>query len=126
MQITQDEIDAMLTGENEAAAAVVAAPVRPSFPVQDLPDEIQRICKLSVPVSVKVAEREMAVRAILSLTVGSIIEFGVPSDSELELLVANHAVGTGRAVKVRENFGLCISRLGSIRQRIEAMGGRGG
>ncbi len=121
MQLSQDEIDALM-GAN-AAPDDGAADTQVALLDSVYGDDIHRILALSVPISVKLAEREMPIRAITALSVGSIIEFDVPADRELELVVSTTAVGTGQAVKVGENFGLRVSRLKSIRDRIRAMGG---
>lgn len=85
--------------------------------------DVSRILAMSVPVAVTLAERNMSIESILDMTVGTIIEFDVPFDAELTLLVGGHPVGCGQAVKVGENFGLRVNRIGSVETRISAMGG---
>ena len=64
----------------------------------------------------------MALADITSLTTGAIVEFEKPSDSELDLMINNKCIGHGQAVKVGENFGLRITQIGSLRDRITALG----
>ena len=132
MSLSQADVDALLEG-----TAVSAPP--PSGPsagetrrvkssihagsVRRKP-EVQRILGLSVPVAVVLAQRDMPIESILEMNVGTIIEFEAPFDSELALTVADRRIGDGQAVKVGENFGLKISRVGSVHDRIDAMGGR--
>ncbi len=85
--------------------------------------ELRRILDLSVPVTVILADRAMPVEDILKLTVGTIIEFEVPFDSELVLQAADRPIGRGQAVKVGENFGLRITHVGPVRDRIDALRG---
>lgn len=85
--------------------------------------QIERILNISVPVAVMLAERDMPVETILDIRVGTIIEFDVPFDSELTLLVTDHPIGAGHAVKLGENFGLRVSAIDSVEERIDAMGG---
>jgi flagellar motor switch protein FliN/FliY len=59
---------------------------------------------------------------VLNLTVGSIIEFDRSSDSDLDLVVGNRQIGIGQAVKVGENFGLKVTRIQQVADRIQAMG----
>jgi flagellar motor switch protein FliN/FliY len=68
------------------------------------------------------AEREMALQEVLRWTPGSIIEFEQSADTELDLVVGNRAVGAGQAVKVGENFGIRITAIGEMDERIRAMG----
>ncbi len=84
--------------------------------------EVKRILGLSVPLTVIVAERDMAVEAILAMKVGTIIEFDVMFDSDLILHIAKRPIAVGQAIKVGENFGLRISEIDPVSQRIDAMG----
>jgi flagellar motor switch protein FliN/FliY len=108
-----------------AAQAVARQPVgeqkrEPAPPERSA--NLKRILGLSVPVTVTLAEREMSVESILAIRVGTILEFDVSFDSELQLCVANHPIGTGTAVKSGENFGLRINRIATVQDRIESLG----
>lgn len=83
---------------------------------------MSRILGMGVTVTVVLAQRDMAIENILETTVGTIIEFDVMFDAELILEVGGQPIGKGQAVKVGENFGLRIVEMGSIEERITAMG----
>jgi flagellar motor switch protein FliN len=85
-------------------------------------NNISRVLKLHVPVIVQLAERNMALSEIVSLSTGAIIEFEKPADTELDLMINNKCIGRGQAVKVGENFGLRVTLVGSLKTRILAMG----
>ncbi len=85
--------------------------------------DLVRILRLEAPIIVQLGERQMRMREVMSMMPGTIIELPKPADSELELFVNNKAVGSGSAVKVGENFGIRISYIGNLKDRIEAMGG---
>jgi flagellar motor switch protein FliN/FliY len=87
-----------------------------------MPTDLSTILKLSVPVIVRIGERSMPLEGILAMSPGAIIELNKPADAELELLINNKPVATGQAVKVGENFGLRIEKVGTARERVEAMG----
>ena len=130
MSISQASVDALFestaASENSGAAAggapaaMSTTAVKPSI----RKPEMRRILGLSVPVSVVLAQRHMPIEAILEMTAGTIVEFDVPFDSELTLEVANRPIGRGQAVKTGENFGLRIAEIGTVHERIGAMGGR--
>ena len=112
------EIPTNTGGASRASApGLVATARRQSSPEQ----EIRRILGLSVPVSVVLAERDMTIESIIAITVGTIIEFNVSFDADLTLHVANHPIGRGQAVKIGENFGLRITAIEDVHDRIEAM-----
>lgn len=84
--------------------------------------DLRAILALEVPVIVRVGERVLTLGEVISLVPGAIIELAKHADDELDLLVNNKQIGTGTAVKVGENFGLRISFIGDVRQRIAALG----
>ena len=98
-----------------------AASHRPQHSAK-LDSELGGILRMRVPVIAVLAEREMPLHDVLRWTPGSIIEFDRSSDAELDLVVGNRTVGAGQAVKVGENFGIRITLIGEVDERIRAMG----
>ena len=86
-----------------------------------MPSDIKAILQLEVPLIVQIAMRIMTVEEVTSLVPGAIIELPKPADDELELLVNNKPIGTGTAVKVGENYGLRVTYIGDLQDRIAAM-----
>lgn len=108
----------------DAGAVVADEPARETDVTAGRQDHLERILRLEVPVIVQLAERRMPLREIMGLTTGAIIEFEKPSDADLELMINNKRIGHGQPVKVGENFGLRVSRIESVRDRIKALVGR--
>jgi flagellar motor switch protein FliN/FliY len=65
----------------------------------------------------------MAMHDVLAFCPGTIVEFSKSVEEELDLMINNKCIGGGVAVKVGENFGLKVTRIGSLRQTIKALGG---
>ena len=84
--------------------------------------DIEHILGLPVPLRVILAERLMSVESLLEITVGTIIEFDVPFDSDLTLQIGDRTIGHGEAVKVGESFGLRLSRIGGVQECVGALG----
>jgi flagellar motor switch protein FliN/FliY len=84
--------------------------------------DLKAILSLEVPLIVLLGERVMRVSEVCALGSGAIVELPKGAEEELTLLVNNKPVGTGVAVKVGENFGIRITYMGDLRERIEAMG----
>ena len=146
MTISQDDIDALLASAGELEDATLEPestapspdPARPdnagpapspgdgpgagAVPAA-VPSELRRILRMRVPVLVNLADRDISLQFVLSWTPGSIIEFDKPADSELRLVIANKTIGAGHAVKIGENFGLRVTAVGDVTDRIRAMGG---
>lgn len=87
-----------------------------------MPADIQTILKLTVPVIVQIGERQLPLDDVLALGPGAILELNKSSEEDLELLVNNKKIGRGVVVKVGENWGIRINRIGSARERIQALG----
>ncbi|MFG0257758.1 MAG: FliM/FliN family flagellar motor C-terminal domain-containing protein [Phycisphaerales bacterium JB043] len=79
------------------------------------------ILQLEVPIIVDIGSRHLPLREVLQLSTGSIIELTKGADEELELNVNNKTIATGIAVKVGENFGIQISYIGDIQERLDAL-----
>lgn len=88
----------------------------------DMATDLKTIMQLTVPVIVRVGERELPLEDVLALGPGAIIDLNKSSEEELDLLINNKPVGNGTAVKIGENFGIRITSIGSARERVAAMG----
>ena len=83
---------------------------------------LETILALEVPVIVQIAERVMTVEEVTGIAPGAIIELSKSANDDLEILVNNTTIGTGNAVKVGENYGIRVTFLGDLDDRISAMG----
>lgn len=86
-----------------------------------MPADLKSIMSLEVPLIVAIGSREMAVKEVMNLAPGAILELPKLADEELEILVNNKPIGLGTAVKVGENFGIRITYVGDLKQRINAL-----
>ena len=115
-------------GSGTAVATTVNGPGERSAPQPPSPGplpthgKLQRILRLEVPVIVRLAERTLPVGKIVNLSIGAILEFDKSFDSDLDLMINNKCIGRGQAVKVGENFGLRLAYIGSLQDRIKALG----
>jgi flagellar motor switch protein FliN len=130
-ELAQAEPAPMGPGEADAApsdlltmgaAAEPPPPAPEPAPPRKRVEDPRRILRLQVPVIVELARRTMPMADILNLSSGSIIEFEKLADGELDLMINNKCVGRGMAVKVGENFGLRVRSVGSLQDRIRALG----
>ena len=80
--------------------------------------------KLEVPLIVVIGARLMPVKDVMNLAPGAIVELPKLADEDLEILVNNKRIGAGSAVKVGENFGIKVSYVGNLKDRIAALGGQ--
>jgi flagellar motor switch protein FliN/FliY len=134
MIVDQDEINALLAeadglakeledGTTAATSAEgIPVPPPPPRPLLNVTPEVARILRIRVPVRVQLASRRMTVAEVRRLCLGTIVEFRKPVEEPLGLLINNHPVGRGHAVKVGERFGLRVSEIRDAATRIKSMG----
>lgn len=93
---------------------------------QNTPDSsglaLARILKIRVPLIVVLAQTKMWMNKIVELSPGTVVEFDKSCNDPLLLLVNNRVVAEGEAVKVGENFGLRLTRVGSREEIIKNLG----
>ena len=87
-----------------------------------MPVGIESILTLEVPVIVQIAERTMSVDDVVAMAPGAIIELPKTADEDLEILVNNKRIGTGTALKIGENYGVRVAKIGDLVERINALG----
>lgn len=104
------------------SAPVQTGPAQPPAYVSS-PDRLRHILDMNVPLLVRLAERPMPICEIMQFSPGTILEFDRTVDSELDLMINNCQIGRGVAVKVSEHFGLRITHIGNVEQRIDSLGG---
>lgn len=85
--------------------------------------EVKAILRLRVPVIVRLGQKDMQLEDVMALGPGTIIELPKLADEELDILVNNIAIGTGKAVKIGENFGLRVMDIRDPHERIIALAG---
>ncbi|MFN0138160.1 MAG: FliM/FliN family flagellar motor switch protein [Phycisphaerae bacterium] len=130
MIIDQAEIDALLqqAGVMNAPEAPtppppppkqrMVAPVAPGRPLS----RVERIMRIRVPIIVRLASRRQTVSEIRRFSVGMMIEFERNVNDHLDLLVNNRCIGIGEAVKTSEHFGLRVSQITTIAERVASLG----
>ncbi|QDU47813.1 FliM/FliN family flagellar motor switch protein [Gimesia panareensis] len=73
---------------------------------------LNRINKLPVQAIVKLASKKIEMNQLLSICPGSLITFDKPCEDPLEMYINNQVYCLGEAVKIGENFGLKIDKVG--------------
>jgi flagellar motor switch protein FliN/FliY len=86
-----------------------------------MPSDLRSILTLEVPLIVLLGERRVRVAEVTAWVPGAIVEIPKHAEEELQILINNKVIGTGVAVKVGENFGVRITYIGDIKDRIQAL-----
>ncbi|RIK74444.1 MAG: hypothetical protein DCC67_16570 [Planctomycetota bacterium] len=79
--------------------------------LSDLPGYARSLLKIRVPVSVQLAAKKELVHEVIALAPGSIIKFDKGCDESLEMIVGEHTIAEGEAVKIGEKFGFRVTSM---------------
>jgi flagellar motor switch protein FliN/FliY len=116
------------TTQTETQMAGGGAPQPASFPpVQNTetagtPKNIDFILDIPMSVAVYVGSTKMAIRDLLQLAQGSVIELDKLAGEPMEVMVNNKLVARGEVVVVNEKFGIRLTDVVSAAERVQQLG----
>ncbi|GHS87010.1 flagellar motor switch protein FliY [Campylobacterota bacterium] len=115
------------------AAAAVAAPVGGGVSavehthISQLSSEEQKNMQLlmdvRLTVRVRIGKKQMLLRDVINMDIGSIVELDQLANEPLDILVDNKKIAEGEVVIVDGNFGVQITSIGTKRERLEQLKG---
>lgn len=119
------DTDANQATETTAQESVTATPA--SFPpvtntaVAEQPKNIDFILDIPMKVSIYVGSTKMAIRDLLQLAQGSVIELDKLAGEPMEVMVNNKLVAKGEVVVVNEKFGIRLTDVVSAAERVKQL-----
>ena len=131
--LSQDELDALLSqmkdsdddadatasearAEDTPASEVAQPPVTRGMDIRQ--NNVDMILSLPIKVSAELGRATVSIAEILGFCQGSVVELDNVAGEMINLTVNDKVVAVGEAVVINENFGLRISEVDSIRDRI--------
>lgn len=84
---------------------------------------INLIMDVKLPVRVRIGQKKMLLRDVLSMDIGSVIELNQLANDPLDILVDNHVIAQGEVVIVDGNFGVQITSIGTKKDRLQQLKG---
>ena len=137
MFVIDDAIENVLSAEEESGSADFVdaqnpsseAPPASSAPTGsavfegDASNNINLIMDVKLPVRVRIGQKKMLLRDVLSMDIGSVIELNQLANDPLDILVDNHVIAQGEVVIVDGNFGVQITTIGSKIDRLHQLKG---
>jgi len=84
-------------------------------------ENINLIMDVKLPVRVRIGQKKMLLKDVLSMDIGSVIELNQLANDPLEILVDNHPIAEGEVVIVDGNFGVQITAIGSKKERLKKL-----
>jgi flagellar motor switch protein FliN len=90
----------------------------PPVPVAPTSQNIELLMGVNLQVTVEIGRTRLAIRDVLSLTPGSIVELDKLAGEKVDVLVNGQQIAQGEVVVVDENFGVRITDVVSPQRRI--------
>lgn len=79
------------------------------------------IMDVKLPVRVRIGQKKMLLKDVLSMDIGSVIELNQLANDPLDILVDDHVIAQGEVVIVDGNFGVQITSIGTKRDRLNKL-----
>jgi flagellar motor switch protein FliN len=98
-----------------------AGSAKPKTGTQTVPENLDVILDIDLPLSVRFGHAEMTLDALTKLGPGSMIELARSPDDPVELLVNGKLVARGEVVVVSGNYGVRVSEVVSAAERIRTL-----
>lgn len=86
-----------------------------------LPANLGLVLDVELEATIRFGEREMLLRDIFGLIAGAVVELNQMVNEPAELLVAGRLVARGEVVVVDGNFGLRVTEVASVNERVAAI-----
>jgi flagellar motor switch protein FliN len=100
-----------LGAERQAATGRAPQQRRSARGLEALPRYSQSLLKIQVPVSVQLAGKKEFVQEVITLAPGSIIKFEKGCEELLQMIVGEHTIAEGEAVKIGDKFGFRVTSM---------------
>ncbi len=129
MTMTQEEIDALISGgldisAIESSAETQEQPTEPSsgeeLKLEGIDPKLQLLLDLQLPVSIELGRTNMLIRDILRLGRGSVIEFDKLVSEPIDVLINGKKVAEGEVVVIDKHFGIRITTLIDPAERLKS------
>lgn len=86
-------------------------------------NNISLIMDVRLPVKVRIGKKNMLLKDVLNMDIGSVIELNQLANDPLEILVDNNVIAQGEVVIVDGNFGVQITSIGTKKERLAQLKG---
>lgn len=127
-RLEDSEIELFLAGAENLPillrpATVSEKPVTPisKAPAQELNTKMDLLLDVELPVSVSFGHAQLALKDVLKLTTGSIVELNRSVSEPVEVIVNNCVIARGEVVVVEGNFGVRIRHVISRQERLQSI-----
>ncbi|MDW5416870.1 MULTISPECIES: flagellar motor switch protein FliN [unclassified Iodobacter] len=130
-EMAMDDWAAALAEQEVADAAVAAAPdvqaadifqrFDASTPIANAPSNIDMILDIPVSLTVELGRTKIAIRSLLQLAQGSVVELDGMAGEPMDVLVNGCLIAQGEVVVVNDKFGIRLTDIITPAERIRRL-----
>ncbi len=102
-------------------AATAPAPVAPAAPAEKLPDNLELILDIDMPLTVRFGEATLSIEALSRIGPGSLVELSRQPDDPVDVLINGRLVARGEVVVVAGNYGVRVTQVVSAAERMRTL-----
>jgi flagellar motor switch protein FliN/FliY len=106
--------------DNPTDDYVSSEPTQTSLSSDEL-SNIELIKDVKLPIRVRIGSKNMLLKDVLTMDIGSVIELDQLANDPLEVLVGDKIIAQGEVVIIDGNFGVQIIKIGTKRERLEKL-----
>ena len=117
---TQDAA-AMFSGSNQATAKAQFEQLSPSGIPAGAPNNIDMILDIPVNLTVELGRTKLAIRSLLQLAQGSVVELDGLAGEPMDVLVNGYLIAQGEAVVVNDRFGIRLTAIVTPAERMRRL-----
>ncbi|EGK7561205.1 flagellar motor switch protein FliY [Campylobacter coli] len=92
-----------------------------AFEISEELKNINLIMDVRLPVRVRIGNKKMLLKDVLTMDIGSVVELNQLANDPLEVLIGDKRIAYGEVVIVDGNFGVQITEIGSKKERLEQL-----
>ena len=97
-------------------------PLEPSAGTADKEKKMDLLLDLTLPVSIELGRTNLAIRDILDLQRGSIVEFEKLASEPVDILINGRKMAEGEVVVIEKHFAIRITSLVEASERVKNLG----
>ncbi|TKX33025.1 flagellar motor switch protein FliY [Campylobacter aviculae] len=120
--VMDETIHNVLTGKStESSSNQAENGEEKAFVMSEELKNINLIMDVRLPVRVRIGNKKMLLKDVLTMDIGSVVELNQLANDPLEILIGEKRVAYGEVVIVDGNFGVQITEIGSKKERLEQL-----
>jgi flagellar motor switch protein FliN/FliY len=111
--------------EESPSASSASSCAQTALPAANLDENemknISLIMDVKLPIRVRIGQKKMLLKDVLSMDIGSVIELNQLANDPLDILVDDRVIAQGEVVIVDGNFGIQVTTIGTKRERLNQL-----